>query len=179
MDTMNPAAISRRTAVLGLAGLAIAGRSTEAAVNPATVPEPKRNTTVVNLWATWCPPCRREMPLPQQAQAAHPALNFVFVNQGEARDVILRYLQGQGIVLRNVLIDLRRATGVAFNERALPTTLFFDARGRLLSTRVGGLSEATLAERLGAIQDAVPEPMPGSASTDATPDPRPGQASPP
>ena len=117
--------------------------------------------TVVNLWATWCPPCRREMPLLQQAQAAHPALNFVFVNQGEARDVIERYLQGQGIVLHNVLIDLRRATGAAFNEQALPTTLFFDARGRLVSTRVGALSEATLGERLGAIQNAKPELVPG------------------
>ncbi len=105
--------------------------------------------TVVNLWATWCPPCRREMPLLQQAQAAHPELNFVFVNQGEAREVILRYLQGQGIVLQNVLIDARKATGAVFNEQALPTTLFFDAQGRLVSTRVGALSEATLAQRLG------------------------------
>ena len=118
--------------------------------------------TVVNLWATWCPPCRREMPLLQQAQAAHPELNFVFVNQGETRDVIVRYLQGQGIVLHNVLIDSRKATGAAFNEQALPTTLFFDAQGRLVSTRVGALSEATLGERLGAIQDATPGPAPGS-----------------
>ena len=102
------------------------------------------------------------MPLLQQAQAAHPALNFVFVNQGEARDVIERYLHGQGIVLHNVPIDLRRATGAAFNEQALPTTLFFDARGRLVSTRVGALSQATLEERLGAIQNAKPEPVPGS-----------------
>lgn len=118
--------------------------------------------TVVNLWATWCPPCRREMPLLQQAQAAHPELNFVFVNQGETRDVIVRYLQGQGIVLHNVLIDSRKATGAAFNEQALPTTLFFDTQGRLVSTRVGALSEATLGQRLGAIQDATPGPAPGS-----------------
>ena len=112
--------------------------------------------TVVNLWASWCPPCRREMPLLQQAQAAHPELNFVFVNQGETRDVILHYLQGQGLPLQNVLIDARKATGAAFNEQALPTTLFFDAQGMLVSTRVGPLSEATLGDRMGAIQDARP-----------------------
>jgi thiol-disulfide isomerase/thioredoxin len=110
--------------------------------------------TVVNLWATWCPPCRREMPLLQQAQGAHPELNFVFVNQGETRDVILRYLQEQGIVLQNVLIDTRKAMGAAFNEQALPTTLFFNAQGMLLSTRVGALSQATLEERLGTLQEA-------------------------
>jgi thiol-disulfide isomerase/thioredoxin len=107
--------------------------------------------TVVNLWATWCPPCRREMPLLQQAQAAHPGLNFVFINQGETREDILRYLQGQGLQLDNVLIDARRASGAAFKEQALPTTLFFDAQGHLVATRVGALSEATLAQRLGAL----------------------------
>ena len=110
--------------------------------------------TVVNLWATWCPPCRREMPLLQQAQAAHSELNFVFVNQGETREDVVRYLQGQGIALRNVLLDARRATGAAFNEQAMPTTLFFDAQGRLVSTRVGALSAATLAQRLDAFRDA-------------------------
>ncbi|MDE2275235.1 MAG: TlpA family protein disulfide reductase, partial [Burkholderiales bacterium] len=51
--------------------------------------------TVVNLWATWCPPCRREMPLLQQAQAAQPEVNFVFVNQGETRDQVARFLTRQ------------------------------------------------------------------------------------
>jgi thiol-disulfide isomerase/thioredoxin len=116
------------------------------------------NPTVVNLWATWCPPCRREMPLLQQAQVASPDVNFVFVNQGETREVVLRYLQGQGLALHNVLLDARRATGAAFNEQALPTTLFFDARGRLVSTRVGALSEATLGQRLSAMRAAAPAP---------------------
>jgi thiol-disulfide isomerase/thioredoxin len=112
--------------------------------------------TVVNLWATWCPPCRREMPLLQHAQVAHPELDFVFINQGETREDIVRYLQGQSLTLRNVLVDARRATGAAFNEQALPTTLFFDAQGSLVSTRVGALSEATLAQRLGALGGTVP-----------------------
>ncbi len=112
--------------------------------------------TVVNLWATWCPPCRREMPLLQQAQAAHPDVNFVFVNQGEGLSHVSRYLQGEGLTLRNVLLDARRATGAAFNESALPTTLFFDAKGNWVATRIGALSEATLAQRLDALRTSAP-----------------------
>jgi hypothetical protein len=92
------------------------------------------------------------MPLLQQAQAAHPGVNFVFVNQGESRDEVLRYLQGAGLTLGHVLLDARRATGAAFQESALPTTLFFDAQGRLNATRIGALSEATLAQRLQALK---------------------------
>ncbi|MDX1553565.1 MAG: TlpA disulfide reductase family protein, partial [Marinobacter sp.] len=39
--------------------------------------------TVVNLWATWCPPCIREMPVLEEAQDRYPGINFVFANQGE------------------------------------------------------------------------------------------------
>ena len=51
MDTLNPTAVSRRTAMLGLAGLALAGSSKAAAVNPATVPEPKRSKAGLYLEA--------------------------------------------------------------------------------------------------------------------------------
>ncbi|MDE2274998.1 MAG: TlpA family protein disulfide reductase [Burkholderiales bacterium] len=115
--------------------------------------------TVLNLWATWCPPCRREMPLLQQAQAARPDVRFVFVDQGETREQVARFLAGQSLPLRNVLLDSRLAVGAAFGQRALPTTLFFDATGRVVSTRVGALSEATLAQRLDAL-GAAPRPSP-------------------
>ena len=120
--------------------------------------------TVLNLWATWCPPCRREMPLLQQAQVAHPGLNFVFVNQGETRADVVRYLQGQHMLLRNVLLDATLATGAAFDQRALPTTLLFDAQGRLVSTHVGAFSEATLAQSLNALQGTSPTVSPPGPS---------------
>lgn len=104
--------------------------------------------TVVNLWATWCPPCRREMPVLHAAQLSRPDVHFVFLNQGEPAPKVAAYLRKSGLALRNVLLDGRSEVGAALGHRALPTTLFFDARGRLVDTRVGELSEASLADRL-------------------------------
>lgn len=108
--------------------------------------------TVVNLWATWCPPCVREMPVLHEAQAANPAVNFVFINQGETAQRVAGWLAARNLALRNVLLDTRgQALGV-FNQRGLPTTLFFDAKGRLVGARTGELSAATLEENLRAIK---------------------------
>ena len=109
--------------------------------------------TVVNLWATWCPPCRHEMPVLAQAQAAHPEINFVFIDQGEAAQKVGGYLDGQRLALRNVLLDARLEVGARLGYRVLPSTLFFDAGGRLVSSRIGALSAATLAQRLDALRD--------------------------
>ena len=106
--------------------------------------------TVVNLWATWCPPCVREMPVLHEAQAQNPSVNFVFINQGESAQRVSAWLAGRNLPLRNVLLDTKGQALVAFNQRGLPTTLFFDARGRLVSTRTGELSAASLADKLGA-----------------------------
>jgi thiol-disulfide isomerase/thioredoxin len=108
--------------------------------------------TVINLWASWCPPCRREMPAMQHSQAGNPDVNFVFVNQGEEHPAVVEYLSRQRLVLRNVLLDPQGSAGAALGSGALPTTLFFDARGRLVSARLGELSSATLDQRLVEIQ---------------------------
>src|SRR5690606_23095565 len=47
---------------------------------------------VVNLWATWCPPCRREMPVLAQAQQDNTDVTFLFVNQGEGERLIADFL---------------------------------------------------------------------------------------
>lgn len=103
---------------------------------------------VLNLWATWCPPCRREMPLLARAQRAHAGVRFVFVNQGEDAAAVATYLREAGVQLDRLLLDRSGALGRATGSPGLPTTLFFDARGRLVGRRIGELSEATLASHL-------------------------------
>ncbi len=104
--------------------------------------------TVVNLWATWCPPCRREMPVLREAQAQRQDINFVFLNQGESPERVRSFLASQNLPLRNVLLDVHGRAGTELGHRALPTTLFYDAQGRLVDTRVGELSQASLSQRL-------------------------------
>lgn len=103
---------------------------------------------VVNLWATWCPPCRREMPLLAAAQKQEPGVRFVFANQGEDGKTAQRYLTDARLDLDNVLLDPGAAMGREVGSMGLPTTLFYDADGRLIDTHLGQLSAASLASKL-------------------------------
>ena len=108
---------------------------------------------VINLWATWCPPCRREMPVLAEAQRAHPGVTFVFANQGEGAGEVSAYLASQALQLDNVLLDSDGALGQLVGSRALPTTLFYNAEGRLLGSHLGELSRASLARALEAVKE--------------------------
>jgi thiol-disulfide isomerase/thioredoxin len=121
---------------------------------PATMSAFHGKPTVINLWASWCPPCRREMPAFAAAQAANPDVNFVFLNQAEAAQDVAQFLDKHAPALRNVLIDPAGEASRKFSNRGLPATLFLDAEGRLVDLRVGELSTASLAQRLESIRAA-------------------------
>lgn len=117
-----------------------------------TLPELGGKPMVVNLWATWCPPCRREMPALGAAQAANPDVTFVFVNQAERPDVVQRYLDGEGLKLANVVLDPVRSFARATDVKGYPTTLFYDREGKLAARHMGELSPAQLRERLATLR---------------------------
>ncbi len=106
---------------------------------------------VVNLWATWCPPCRREMPVLAEAQQRETGVTFVFVSQGDDTAKVQRYLSSSQLELANVLIDSTSELGRSIGSTALPTSLFYDASGHLVNSHVGALSTATLADKLVAL----------------------------
>ncbi|MCY1528970.1 Thiol-disulfide oxidoreductase ResA [compost metagenome] len=99
---------------------------------------------VINLWATWCPPCRREMPELVAAQKARPDLRIVLVNQGEHAEAVARFLADQGLQPREILLDNGNRLGQATGAHGLPTTLFYDGNGRLQYSHMGELSAASL-----------------------------------
>ncbi|QRP64024.1 TlpA family protein disulfide reductase [Rhodanobacter sp. FDAARGOS 1247] len=112
--------------------------------------------TVINLWATWCGPCRREMPVLAEAQRTMPQVRFVFADQGESAATVKQFLQAQQLTLQHVLTDENLQLSNYYNVRGYPTTLFIDARGRLRDTHMGELSPATLADRLQRIEADLP-----------------------
>lgn len=103
---------------------------------------------VLNLWASWCPPCRREMPAFEQAQEQFPDIAFVMVNQGESLKKVQDFLQAEQLMLNNVLLD--PASGVMHQVRArgLPTTLFFDAQRQLQGVHMGEITAAGLKSKI-------------------------------
>jgi thiol-disulfide isomerase/thioredoxin len=116
---------------------------------PVTAALTAGKPVVVNLWASWCPPCRREMPVLARAQADHANVAVLMINQGEAARTVRAFLDSQGLRFGNVLLDPASSAMRAYGSRGLPTTLFFDAHGRLVESHVGEITAARLEDVIG------------------------------
>ena len=111
-----------------------------------------RGTPVVlNFWATWCPPCRAELP---ELQAAHERyareVAVVGVNQAEPTAAVTAFL-GQNHLTFPVPLDERGDVSRRYAVRGLPTTFFIDRSGIIRHIQIGPLTEATLAQALRSI----------------------------
>jgi thioredoxin-like negative regulator of GroEL len=96
------------------------------------------------------------MPVLARAQERVSGVNFSFANQGEYAPTVQKYLAASQLSLANVLLDPGKKLGQQLGSMALPTTLFFDASGRLVDTHIGALSSASLADKLNKLQTASP-----------------------
>jgi cytochrome c biogenesis protein CcmG/thiol:disulfide interchange protein DsbE len=105
---------------------------------------------VVNLWASWCDPCRYELPFFQRQAVARAAdVAFLGVNSGDNRDDARR-LSARFPMPYPSIEDPRQAVAGRYGARGLPATAFYDARGRLVLVHQGAFpSEAKLAAAIG------------------------------
>ena len=99
---------------------------------------------VINLWATWCGPCRREMPMLVEVARSNPNVPVLLINQGEDAQRVSRYLAGEGLDAENILLDPLGGVGAALRSSALPTTAFVSADGIVTDVHIGEISRAAL-----------------------------------
>lgn len=116
--------------------------------NPILLSEYAGRPIVLNLWASWCPPCRREMPVFEQAQTEFPDVAFVLVNQGESAQQAQDFLDSEGLNLTDVLLDPSSTAMQTMRSRGLPTTLFFDAQGRQVDSHLGEITMPSLKDKM-------------------------------
>ena len=99
---------------------------------------------VVTFWATWCVPCRHDMPLLAAAVQGHPDLVVLAVDEGESssqvRDYLGRLLGGDASLLTPAL-DPGQAAAARYGVSGLPVTVFVGADGIVQAVRVGELQQ--------------------------------------
>jgi thiol-disulfide isomerase/thioredoxin len=113
----------------------------------------KGKPVLVNFWATWCPPCRAEMPdLDEVARAnAGSGLQVVAVNLREESDVVGGYLTTIGVGLDSVL-DRSGNVFRQYRITGLPTTVAIGRDGLVREIHVGPLTRKAIESRVAQIQ---------------------------
>lgn len=100
---------------------------------------------IVNVWASWCPPCRAETPLLERTWREHRGeVMIIGVASKDQQTRSLAFMAEFDVSFPNVFDssgDIRARLGL----RGFPTTFVFSADGRLRTTIVGGLTEQRLA----------------------------------
>jgi cytochrome c biogenesis protein CcmG/thiol:disulfide interchange protein DsbE len=113
---------------------------------PIALRDLRGQVVLINVWATWCPPCRAEMPAIQQAYAEYRARGFTVlaVNQREDATAIAPFLEQHGLTFP-ILLDRDGQASATYQASALPSSFFVDRRGVIRAVYRGPMPSRVIA----------------------------------
>lgn len=103
--------------------------------------EARGQVTMVNFWATWCPPCRRELPSMQRLweQLRDQGFAMYAINIGEDEEAIFPFILATGVEITfPILLDRQAEVIKQWPVLGIPTTFVLDRDGRVVYRAVGG-----------------------------------------
>ncbi|MGM0500479.1 MAG: TlpA family protein disulfide reductase [Bacillota bacterium] len=100
----------------------------------------------LNFWASWCPPCRQEMPDMQKLHEEHgDEIAVLAVNIGENKSTVINFMMQNKLNLP-VLLDLNKSIAQNYLVRAIPTTYILDEDGIIIEKTFGALNYQSMLE---------------------------------
>ena len=116
--------------------------------NPVKLSDMKGMPVVLNFWASWCPPCKAEMPdFDEIAKQYEGKVAFMMVNltdgQSETLDSAKSFISSMGYTFP-VYFDTTSEAAYAYGIQSIPTTFFIDAEGYVVAYYEGSMSGDTL-----------------------------------
>lgn len=116
-----------------------------------TLEEWQGRTVLLNYWATWCIPCRSEMPLLARYHESRDDVTVIGVNYREDWDAAQDYVDELALPFP-ILLDEDAELAKRLGVLGLPTTYLIDRSGRLVTTHIGELDEAEIEALLGLVE---------------------------
>jgi thiol-disulfide isomerase/thioredoxin len=114
--------------------------------------------TVVNVWATWCVPCRKELPDFNAAAAKYAkTVRFVGVNAGQTVAEAEGFIAEIGVTF-DQYVDEEFALQSTLSLTGMPTTVFLDTSGAVVKINQGSMNAASLDATIGEVFGATPSP---------------------
>ena len=107
-----------------------------------------KKPVVINIWASWCGPCKAEMPYFEDAINKYgDKVEFLMINltdgQRETKEKAMKFLKDNDLEM-DILYDLDYSAANAYNIRGIPITIFIDKGGNIIYDREGALNDEIL-----------------------------------
>lgn len=112
-----------------------------------------KKAVLLNFWASWCPPCREEMPDLDKLYQENKSDDFTVlaVNVGESEKVVKEFIEEKGYSFP-VLLDKTQKIGIAYNTFSIPTSVLVDKEGIIRVYRPGLMTYKQMLETLDSIR---------------------------